>query len=56
MNVDQAMEITGYSRNSIYQMRSAGTIPGAVEIGGKLMFETAVLQDWVRNGAPRIAS
>ena len=48
---DQAAEITGYSKNSIYQMNHNGKVPGAHKVGGKLMFETAVLQEWVRSGA-----
>ena len=51
VNVDKASEITGYSRNSIYQMHSRRQIPGAIKVGGKLMFETKVLHDWVRSGA-----
>ena len=46
-----AAEITGYSKNSIYQMNHNGKMPGARKIGGKLMFETAALQEWVRSGA-----
>lgn len=48
---DIAAEITGYSKNSIYQMNSKGQVPGAHKVGGKLMFETAALQEWVRSGA-----
>ena len=47
----QAAEITGYSKNSIYQMNHQGRVPGARKIGGKLMFETAALREWVRSGA-----
>ncbi len=49
--VAQAAEITGYSKNSLYQMNSKGQVPGAHKVGGKLMFETAALQEWVRSGA-----
>ena len=49
--VAQAAEITGYSKNSIYQMNHQGRVPGARKIGGKLMFETAALREWVRSGA-----
>lgn len=49
--VAQAAEITGYSKNSLYQMNYRGQVPGARKIGGKLMFETAVLREWVRSGA-----
>ena len=51
VTVKQASEITGYSVNSLYQMHSKGNVPGAHKIGGKLMFETATLQEWVRSGA-----
>ena len=50
VTVDQACEITGYSRNSLYQMHSRGTIPGAHKVGGKLLFDTATLREWVNNG------
>ena len=50
VNVDQASEITSYSKNSLYQMHSKGKIPGALKVGGKLLFETATLQDWVSKG------
>ena len=47
----QATEITGYSKNSIYQMNHQGRVPGARKIGGKLMFETEALREWVRSGS-----
>jgi predicted DNA-binding transcriptional regulator AlpA len=53
MNVQQASEFTGYSRLSLYQMHSKGTIPGALKVGGKLMFDTETLRDWVNNGGRR---
>ena len=49
VSVKQASEITGYSVNSLYQMHSKGQVPGAIKIGGKLMFETAALQAWAKN-------
>ena len=50
VSVVQASEITGYSRNSLYQMHSKGTIPGALKVGGKLLFDTATLLRWVDEG------
>ena len=50
VNVEQASEITGYSRNSLYQLHHRGMIPGAIKVGGKLLFDTATLRDWVDNG------
>ena len=50
IGIYQASEITGYSRNSLYQMHSRGTIPGALKVGGKLLFDTATLRRWVEEG------
>ena len=50
VSVAQASEITGYSKNSLYQMHSKGQIPGAKKVGGKLLFDTATLRNWVENG------
>ena len=52
VNIIQASEITGYSKNSLYQMHSRGQIPGAMKIGSKLMFRTKELQEWVERGGP----
>ena len=51
--VEQASEITGYTRNSLYQMHSRGQVPGALKVGGKLMFDTATLKRWVDEGGGR---
>ena len=51
VSVEVASEITGYKKNSLYQMKHNGRIPGARKIGGKLMFESAALIEWVRSGA-----
>ena len=50
VSVALASEITGYTKNSLYQMHSKGKVPGAQKVGGKLMFNTAALQEWVANG------
>ena len=51
--VEMASQITGYSKNSLYQMHSRGQIPGAIKVGGKLMFDTATLRQWVEDGGRR---
>ena len=51
--VEMASEITGYSKNSLYQMHSRGQVPGAIKVGGKLMFDTATLKQWVNEGGRR---
>ena len=50
VNVYVASEITGYSKNSLYQMHSRGQVPGACKVGGKLVFDTATLREWVNQG------
>lgn len=50
VGITQASEITGYSKNSLYQMHSKGKVPGALRVGGKLMFDTATLRKWVNDG------
>lgn len=47
VGINQASEITGYSRNSLYQMHSKGLVPGAMKLGGKLLFDTVTLRKWV---------
>lgn len=51
--VEQASEITGYKKNSLYQMHAKGLIPGAVKIGGKLLFDTNALVQWVETGGKK---
>ena len=55
MTVADLMRETGRARQTVYQMHSAGQIPGAVKIGGKLMFKTAEILPWIEVGCPRIA-
>lgn len=50
VSIVQASEITGYSKNSLYQMHSQGKVPGAHKVGSKLMFDTAILRKWVEEG------
>ena len=52
-SVLQASEITGYSKNSLYQMHSQGKVPGAHKVGSKLMFDTATLRKWVEEGGAK---
>lgn len=54
VSVSQASEITGYSRNSLYQMHSKGKVPGALKVGGKLLFDTTTLRKWVEEGGGTI--
>ena len=53
VSVKQASEITGYSKNSLYQMHSQGRVPGAHKVGSKLMFDTATLREWAEKGGAK---
>ena len=53
VTVEQASEITGYKKNSLYQMHSKGLIPGAFKVGGKLLFDTNALVQWVETGGKK---
>lgn len=53
INVTQAAELTGLSKNSLYQMHSKGNIPGALKLGGKLLFDTETLRNWRNSGGLR---
>ena len=44
VGIAQASELTGFSKNSLYQMHSKGKVPGALKVGGKLLFDTATLR------------
>ena len=50
VTVTQASEITGYSVYSLYQLHSRGQIPGALKVGGKLLFHVETLRKWVESG------
>lgn len=54
MTVDQLAKESGYSRHTIYQMNSNHAIPGAIKIGAKLMFETAIVLEWIKDGCPKL--
>jgi predicted DNA-binding transcriptional regulator AlpA len=54
VTVEEASEITKYSKNSLYQMHSKGLVPGAVKVGGKLLFDTAALLKWIDNGGGKM--
>ena len=50
VGIAQASEITGFTKNSLYQMHSRGQIPGALKVGGKLLFDTETLRNWINSG------
>jgi predicted DNA-binding transcriptional regulator AlpA len=43
----ELQELTGYSKQTLYQLSSARKIPGAYKIGKKVLFETSVILEWI---------
>ena len=54
VNVHLAAEVTGLTKNTLYQMHSRGQVPGACKVGGKLVFDTATLREWVNKRMNRL--
>lgn len=48
LTVGMACEISGYSRNTLYQLHSNGKIPCAKKIGGKLVFNRDEFRAWIQ--------
>ena len=43
----ELQELTGHSKQTLYQLSSARKIPGAYKIGKKVLFETSVILEWI---------
>jgi len=44
---------TGYSKHTLYQLSCDNRIPGAHKVGGKLMFDTEAVMQWIAEGCPK---
>ncbi|HNP17598.1 MAG TPA: helix-turn-helix domain-containing protein [Fulvivirga sp.] len=49
LTIEEATEMTGYSKSTIYRMTSERTIPH-LKNGGKLMFSYDDLSEWLMSG------
>lgn len=47
LNVHQASELTGFAPQTLYQKHSAGLLPFAFKIGGRLMFSRDGIREWI---------
>lgn len=56
INVDGLGELTGLSKTTIYIKSSKKELPGAKKIGGKLLFDTAVIMAWIESGSIKTRS
>jgi len=43
----QLSELIGWKLTTVYQNRHNGFIPGAKKIGGKLLFDTKTILEWI---------
>ena len=46
-NPIQLSELLGLKLTTVYQNHHNGLIPGAKKVGGKLLFETKVILEWI---------
>lgn len=54
LNLTQAVELTGYSRDYLYQLNSRGQVPSIPAVrGSKLRFNKKILLMWLAMGAPK---
>ena len=53
LNVPQLAELVGYSVNTINIKNSKKEIPGSKKINGRVLFDTAVILDWIESGSVR---
>lgn len=56
ISVDGLCELTGLSKTTIYIKSSRKEIPGAKKIGGKLLFDRQVIENWIESGAVKTRS
>lgn len=45
----ELQELTGYSKQTLYQLSSAKKLPGAHKISKKVLFETSVILEWINS-------
>ena len=56
MTPKQVCSEAGWAMQTLYQKKCNGQIPGAVKIGGKLLFETEIVLPWIQAGCPSISA
>ena len=47
----QLSELVNWKLTTVYQNHHNGTIPGAKKIGGKLLFDAEIINDWITDNA-----
>ena len=54
LSFSELQELTGYARQTLYQLSSAKKIPGAHKLGKRVLFETEVIIGWI--GSSKVAT
>lgn len=49
LTIDEASEVTGYAKQTLYDKVSKGVIPYR-KLGGKVYFDSEELENWIENG------
>ncbi len=54
LNVKQVAAMLSVSVRHVQRMDSEGTMPKSIKLGGSRRWSVAVLNDWIRNGCPKM--
>lgn len=52
IDVDEAAEILGYHRNTVYRLAHAGDIP-SIRVRRRVLFEKAAIEAWITDSIDR---
>lgn len=51
LNVVQLSELIGWKLTTVYQNHHNGQIPGAKKVGNRLIFDTAIILNWIEENS-----
>lgn len=49
LSFSELQELTGYARQTLYQLSAAKRIPGACKLNKRVLFETSVIIEWIES-------
>lgn len=49
LSFKELQELTGYKRQTLYQLSSAKRLPGGHKLGKRVLFETSKIMDWIES-------
>jgi predicted DNA-binding transcriptional regulator AlpA len=56
LTVPQLAELTGYSKTTINIKNCKKEIPGSKKVGGRVLFETETILNWIESGSVKTKS